>query len=102
MAFIDQAGDQPWVAHVSYIKPHWPYIVPELYASMYGPEHVLPAVRADSERDNPHPVYGAMMDHRVSKSFSHNMARSDLVAKTSAEYDVNFLPLRRVADWIGG
>ena len=79
MDFIDQAGEQPWIAHVSYIKPHWPYIVPEPYASMYGPEHVLPALRNPSERDNPHPVYGAMMDHRVSKSFSRDKVRDTVI-----------------------
>lgn len=32
----------------------------------------------------------------------HNMARPDLVAKTSAEFGVDFLPPKRVADWMGG
>ncbi len=45
MDFIDEAietnPNQPWVAHVSYIKPHWPYIVPEPYASLYGPDDYL-------------------------------------------------------------
>ena len=50
MEFIEDAGDQPWCLHLSYIKPHWPYIVPPPYHDMYGPEHVLPAVRSDAER----------------------------------------------------
>ena len=33
--FIEQAKS-PWCCHLSFIKPHWPYIVPEPYASMYG------------------------------------------------------------------
>jgi arylsulfatase A-like enzyme len=77
--FIDQAGDQPWLAHVSYIKPHWPYIVPEPYASMYGPEHVLPANRDEAERQNPHPVYGAMQDHRVSRNFARDEVRQTVI-----------------------
>ena len=36
MDFIDKAGDQPWLCHLSYIKPHWPYIVPAPYHNMYG------------------------------------------------------------------
>jgi len=32
--FIDQASE-PWCAHVSYIKPHWPYIVPAPYHDMF-------------------------------------------------------------------
>ncbi|MFD2740624.1 sulfatase-like hydrolase/transferase [Sulfitobacter aestuarii] len=79
MDFIDAAGDQPWVAHVSYIKPHWPYIVPEPYASMYGPEHLLPVKRHEDERRDPHPVYAAMQDHRVSKSFARDEVRERVI-----------------------
>ncbi|MDQ0141276.1 alkaline phosphatase family protein [Cupriavidus necator] len=75
MDFIRDAGDQPWCLHLSYIKPHWPYIVPEPYASMYQPEDALPVVRSEAERHNPHPVYAAMMDHRVSRTFSQDGVR---------------------------
>ncbi|WP_434665626.1 alkaline phosphatase family protein [Paraburkholderia sp. A3BS-1L] len=75
MDFIREAGDQPWCLHLSYIKPHWPYIVPEPYASMYGPQDALPVVRSEEERNNPHPVYAAMMDHRVSRTFSKDGVR---------------------------
>lgn len=73
--FITESGDEPWCLHLSYIKPHWPYIVPEPYASMYKPEDALPVVRSDAERENPHPVYGAMMKHRVSRTFSREGVR---------------------------
>ena len=43
MEFMAEAGDAPWCLHLSYIKPHWPYIAPAPYNAMYGPEHVLPA-----------------------------------------------------------
>ena len=36
MDFMDEAGDAPWLCHLSYIKPHWPYIVPAPYHNMYG------------------------------------------------------------------
>jgi len=34
MDFITEAEDdgRPWCLHLSYIKPHWPYIAPEPYA----------------------------------------------------------------------
>ncbi len=79
MDFIDQAGPKPWVAHVSYIKPHWPYIVPEPYASMYGPEHVLPVKREPAEQQDPHPVYAAMQKHRVSINFSKDKVRDTVI-----------------------
>lgn len=75
MEFIRDAGDQPWCLHVSFIKPHWPYIVPEPYASMYGPNDALPVVRSEDELKDSHPVYAAMMDHRVSRSFQRDEVR---------------------------
>ncbi|MEC9310671.1 MAG: sulfatase-like hydrolase/transferase, partial [Pseudomonadota bacterium] len=82
MEFITQAeakGDQPWCAHLSYIKPHWPYIVPAPYHDMYGPEHVLPAVRSEAEREDPHPVFGGMMNNRIGKTFSRDEVRERVI-----------------------
>ena len=79
MDFMREAGEQPWCLHLSYIKPHWPYIVPEPYASMYGPQDALPVVRSEAERENPHPVYAAMMEHRVSQTFSRPGVRDTVM-----------------------
>ncbi len=65
----------PWLCHLSYIKPHWPYIVPAPYHAMYGPEHVLPALRDPREREDPNPVHAAFMASRVSRSFSRDEVR---------------------------
>lgn len=70
MDFLREAGDQPWVLHLSYIKPHWPYVAPAPYAGMFSPEHILPVQRSQTECANPHPVYGAFMRHRVSRTFA--------------------------------
>ena len=66
--FIDSAQG-PWCLHLSYIKPHWPYVAPEPYASMYGPDAVLPLNRTDAERDTAHPWLKAMMTNAIGKSF---------------------------------
>lgn len=29
--FIDSQGDDPWLCHLRYIKPHWPYMAPAPY-----------------------------------------------------------------------
>jgi len=79
MDFMADAGDQPWCLHLSYIKPHWPYIVPAPYHDMYGHNQVLPVVRNQAEREAPHPVLGAFMDHRVSKAFSADGARERVI-----------------------
>ncbi|HOV18199.1 sulfatase-like hydrolase/transferase [Ottowia sp.] len=79
MDFIREAGEQPWCLHLSFIKPHWPYIVPEPYASMYTADDALPVKRSQEERRDPHPVYGAMMNHRVSRTFSKDGVRETVM-----------------------
>ena len=76
MDFIREAGDTPWCLHLSYIKPHWPYIVPAPYHDMYGPETHLDPVRSEAERADPHPVYGAFMEERVSRAFCDDGTRT--------------------------
>jgi len=76
MDFIREAGDTPWCLHLSYIKPHWPYIVSAPYHDMYGPETHLDPVRDEAERADPHPVYGAFMEERVSRAFCDDGTRT--------------------------
>ena len=70
--FMDQAGETPWCLHLSYIKPHWPYIAPAPYSDMYGPEHVIPVNRSEDELVDMHPVYANYVNNRVGQSFSRD------------------------------
>ena len=72
-------GGAPWLMHLSYIKPHWPYIVPAPYNNMYGPEHVIPAKRHPRERQDPHPVYAAFMDNLIGRTFSRDEVREAVI-----------------------
>ena len=76
--FLEQAKGS-WCAHVSYIKPHWPYIVPAPYHNMFGAAHVPPAKRADRERDDPHPVYGAYMENKIAAAFQNDDVRAKVI-----------------------
>ena len=76
--FIDQV-EGPWMAHVSYIKPHWPYIVPAPYHNMFGSNHVKPARRHEVEREDPHPVYGAYMGNKVASAFQREDVRDKVI-----------------------
>jgi arylsulfatase A-like enzyme len=76
--FIDQASG-PWMAHVSYIKPHWPYIVPAPYHDMFGANHVPAASRHAVELDNPHPVLKAFQEGRVAKAFQREDVRQKVI-----------------------
>ena len=81
MDFITEAeaDGRPWCLHLSYIKPHWPYIAPEPYASMYGAADVLPAVRSEQERQSAHPVFAAYMDMRYSRNMARDEARDKVI-----------------------
>jgi arylsulfatase A-like enzyme len=76
--FLDQA-EGPWMAHVSYIKPHWPYIVPAPYHNMYGANHVPSAKRHDVERADPHPVYSAYMENKIASAFQRDEVRAKVI-----------------------
>ncbi|MFK7836299.1 MAG: sulfatase-like hydrolase/transferase [Sulfitobacter sp.] len=78
MAFINQT-EGPWCAHVSYIKPHWPYIVPAPYHNMFGANHVPAATRHAAERENPHPVFGAYMGNKIAQAFQRDEVREKVI-----------------------
>ena len=79
MDFINEAADQPWCLHLSYIKPHWPYIAPAPYHDMYSADDILPAVRSEAERDNAHPVIAAFMNHSEGIAFSREETRKTVI-----------------------
>lgn len=77
--YIDQAGDKPWCLHVSYIKPHWPYIVPAPYHNMYDKNDVLPAIKCEAERQDAHPILDAYYKHRFCKVFAREDVRDTVI-----------------------
>ncbi|MBI05253.1 MAG: phosphonate monoester hydrolase [Pelagibacteraceae bacterium] len=77
--FMDAQGEDPFLLHLSYIKPHWPYIVPAPYHNMYSHNQISPAVRSETERDNPHPVLKAHMKHPESLNFSIDDVRNNVM-----------------------
>ncbi len=78
MEFMEQ-HEGPWCCHLSYIKPHWPYVVPAPYHDMFGPEHVPPPIRTQEEYDNAHPVLKGMMESPIGRSFSDNKVREAVI-----------------------
>ena len=71
--------DRRWCLHLSYIKPHWPYIAPAPYHGLYSQDHVLPPVRSDAEREDPHPVQRAFMAQDYSENFSRDEVRERVI-----------------------
>jgi len=74
-----EGSDQPFLCHLSYIKPHWPYIVPAPYHNMYGHNQIQPVVRSDKEKDDPHPVYAAYMDNPIGQAFRRDIVRETVI-----------------------
>ncbi|MCA0422175.1 MAG: alkaline phosphatase family protein [Proteobacteria bacterium] len=79
MDFIREAGNSSWCLHLSLIKPHWPYIAPAPYNTMYSPDDVPPAVRTEAERLTDHPVLRAFMDLKAPKAFSRDDVRREVI-----------------------
>ncbi len=75
--FMESQGDQPWLCHLSYIKPHWPYLAPAPYNDMYSAKDVPPVNRAEGEHT--HPLMQTWANTRICKSFARDNVR-DVVA----------------------
>ncbi len=77
--FIDAQGEAPWCAHLSYIKPHWPYIVPAPYHAMYGHNQMLPVNRNEAEKVDAHPVFKAYFSNAIGRLFQRDEVRDKVV-----------------------
>ena len=72
IAYIRRMGDEPWVLHLSYVKPHWPYMAPAPYHALYGADQCLPVVRSQAELRNAHPVVAAYRQQEECLSFQRD------------------------------
>lgn len=77
--FMREAAGRPWCLHLSYIKPHWPYIAPAPYHAIYSAADVVPALRCEAERAEPHPIYREFMQLKVSRAFSREDVRAAVI-----------------------
>jgi arylsulfatase A-like enzyme len=74
-----ETTEGPWCAHVSFIKPHWPYIVPAPYHAMYGRNQIQAPLRHPCERVDPHPVLGTYQESLVSRAFQRDEVREKVI-----------------------
>ena len=75
MEFMEQDdGASPWLLHLSYVKPHWPYIAPAPYNTMYGPNDVQAPIRSEAELEDPNPLMKRFIDRIAGKTFSREEA----------------------------
>ena len=67
--FLRAQDDRPWVLHLSYVKPHWPYIAPAPYHARYAIEQCPPVKRERRELENEHPVLAAYRQQEECANF---------------------------------
>lgn len=72
--FADWLGEQdgPWFAHLSFLRPHPPFIVPEPYNTMVSPDAVPPFRRAESVEAEAavHPLMAHLLRRTKASSFA--------------------------------
>ena len=92
----------PWFAHVSFLRPHPPFLAPAPYDTMFDPASVPAPVRAPSRADEgaQHPLLGVMIDHPFLKSPDDDGEQRALQATyygMLAEVDDQ---IERILDWL--
>lgn len=65
--FLRNPGTRPWFLHISYLKPHRPYLAPEPYNRLYHPDDVPDFKRAPSpeEEANQHPFLAFQLEKNL-------------------------------------
>ena len=74
--FIRDAGDERWCIHLSYIKPHWPYVVSEPYHRLVHRNDLPSPNRSNAELETDHPVIAAFQRSRIGSTFSRDEVRT--------------------------
>lgn len=70
--FVGAQSDKPWCLHLSYVKPHWPYVAPAPYHAIFRAAAQRPLIKAQHERTSAHPVVRAFQQHEESLSFAQD------------------------------
>ncbi len=86
--FIKKSGTKPWFLHMSYLKPHRPYLAPEPYNKMYSPDKVPTFKRAPTSKEegNQH----SLLEYKIMQS----LARGDYSAEIYPRDDKSLKQLR--------
>ena len=68
--YLKEKAGQNWTLHLSYVKPHWPYMAPAPYHNKYSAKDIQPVSRNPQELIDPHPVYSAYLKQEESLTFA--------------------------------
>ncbi|MHA7888338.1 sulfatase-like hydrolase/transferase [Roseicyclus sp.] len=67
----EQEAGHPWFAHVSFLRPHPPFVVPEPFASMFSPADVLAPIPLAAD---PHPLVRLTRDRAAAANFQPGLS----------------------------
>jgi arylsulfatase A-like enzyme len=67
LQFMRRPETRPWFLHISYLKPHPPYLAPEPYNKMYHPDDVSACMGAASIEDEAgqHPYLAFLLENNM-------------------------------------
>lgn len=76
MQYIEGQGDEPWFIHLSWLRPHPPFMVPEPFHGMYKPEQVEAPIRHASMAQEKalHPFLAYAIDEKLAATPNHGEA----------------------------
>ena len=69
--FLRRPVDKPWFLHLSYLKPHRPYLAPEPYNKLYNPDDITSFKRAATLENEAkqHPFLAYKLDNTTNRGF---------------------------------
>lgn len=89
-AFLEwrEMQERPWFAHISFLRPHPPFCVPEPYNHMFAPGDGPAYARAERREDEAqiHPFVNFAMEIQRKSSFVHG-AEGSVSAWTAEDFD---------------
>lgn len=100
------ADDTPWLCKVSFVTPHYPFVVPEEYLDLYDPDSLPTPVRNSPEMWNGHPavdIYRTAcgLDEPLSEAQTREAVRAyyGLVTFMDAQVGIVLDALRDSGQW---
>jgi arylsulfatase A-like enzyme len=100
--YVDDRGGSPWFVHLSYLRPHPPYLAPAPYDEMYdaatAPEPVRAPTRALEAQQ--HPLLGVMIEHPLIKSPDEVQEQREFQATYYGMVTEVDTQLGRIFDWL--
>ncbi len=87
LRYLDANKDRPWFVHLSYLRPHPPFIAPAPYHDRYAAAVTPPPVRAESAAAEAaaHPYLAYQLDHCGSQVWCEGV---DKLPKTMTDAEI--------------